>query len=114
MIGIVKLAGLSAVLSAGLVTGYDELRSVPSPVPSVKPFQERLGEALAPVHAATVRGPLLNMAAKSDRLDAGCREATTCEVAGPIASSRSAVRTAGIERTSGITIASKGRPHSAQ
>jgi hypothetical protein len=40
MFGLIKIAGLSAVLSAGLVTGY-----APEPAPGDKPYQDRVAQS---------------------------------------------------------------------
>jgi hypothetical protein len=69
-----KLAGVSALLSAGLVTGYPATAPQPAPASGGKMFYERVTDAptVAAVAPASTAGKLaridVNSAAKSDRV----------------------------------------------
>lgn len=87
MISTLKIAGLSALLSAGLVTGMDT--KAPAPL-SEKPFQDRLhAEPLTSSVRLSYAGPAaapaivtVDAGAKGDRLVPSCRQdaSSGCQV----------------------------------
>jgi hypothetical protein len=74
VITTLKLAGVSALLSAGLVTGFPIQGPQPAPASSGKLFQDRVTDgisvaAVAPVSAGSKLARIdVNAAAKSDRV----------------------------------------------
>lgn len=98
MMGLVKMAGLSAVLAAGLVTAFDAPQAVATTTTTVKTYEDRVApEPAGPVVLAQANRLTVSDAAP---VEASCRSQTwpyvSTECAG--AEGRKPVRTITIER----------------